>query len=397
VTWVVHSKRLSPNRIAGLYRIPQQLDPASATQKLATAAAALTITHSPHTLLRPNAATMTLRSNRTHLARNGYLAAAMLLAASIADAQGGSNSLQLSSITTGAPVTVTARCPQEVSVDRIGAGVDATNGILLQGITSGSDVTLHGFSGFSDQQFRALFSANGNTNDMSLPGAMVAADPAKFLVTMVLPRPMRLRITMNAGSVSTTQTPSQTAAIDIGDDGSRELVFASQPGCGSQGRSVAVDLPAGRFVVSMTIALDMPAAIGCRFNRSACVFAELLIDPAHVEITPISQACGGLLDSTPLLDGESVRFWGGPQQLGGFSWIVLGAAETHIPLPATAGCSLLASPDIVVAQPMANYLVLPIARLAPMDLYVQAVVWTPQTPWQPAQLVTSGHSRLRIH
>jgi hypothetical protein len=326
------------------------------------------------------------------------LAASMLLAATIACAQGAPHALQLQSVQTGSPATVSASCSQGASSDRIGAGVDVANGLLLQATNAGSEVALSAFCEFSDQRFSAQFSANGLTNNMSDPAAAASAGPAKLVVTLMLPQSMRLKFGMNSASIAAQGTPSQSASVDIGDDASPELVFVSRPGvCDNLDRTIELDVPAGKLVISFTIALHMPLTPACRFNRFACVFGSLSIEPAHVEVTPIGQACGGTMEVTPLLDGEGVRFYGGPMQLGGFSCIVLGTAPTHVQLPFSLGCSLLVSPELVVAQPIGNYLVLPITHLGPMDLYAQAVVWMPQWLWQPAQFVASGHSLLRVH
>lgn len=223
------------------------------------------------------------------------------------------------------------------------------------------------------------------------PGATASIGRVALRLEWKAPRPMRLRFGLSIDVAASPLTSPMHGEIDLFADGHPDLQFTTAPGtCGSDAASQILEVPAGTFEVGLVLTGDLPAV-----DAPTCLgqwgTVQVTIQPAHVEIDYEGLPCGGSINTESLLDGESVRFYVGPQAWGGAALLVLGVAPTSLPIVPFAPCSLLVTPEVVLTVPYLTALDLPLARLGRGRLYAQGLLLQPPSWFSPTAQVKSSN------
>jgi hypothetical protein len=309
----------------------------------------------------------------------GSILQTLFVAVSVGAGSAAAQALTLASVVSGSPMRMVAEADDAQAVSpEIALGADVTAGFALTAAVPFSHAQAVGTWGFEDQRFRAQLYANATGNGAVASGVAAHTGTPSVIVQLTLSRPMVLRFVASVGVQSFGVAPR--GVIDVGDDGVAEVDFTSPAGlCELASKTVVLDLPAGSFPVRLSVEADVPSGILPGNCLIASATATLLVEPAHVDVGFEGVPCGGGgISVTPMLDGESVRFFFGEQVL-----LVFGTSPAQVTLPFAPGCSLLVAPDVVMWAPMASWLVLPLAHLGPVDLLAQAVTYRPTMWWQP--------------
>ncbi len=259
----------------------------------------------------------------------------------------------------------------------LAAGADVTAGFSTAVAQAGMAAGCDGWFTFGNQAFVASMSASCVVNGVVQPGGQAASGSPTMLLTLSLPRAMRVRLAVVGSAVASGAAPASRATIDVGDDGVVEFDLARGAA------DMVCTLPAGRVPIRCELAADLPAGVIRRQCEVAGAWCTLTITPAHADIDWLGMPCGAALSATPRLDGQSVQF-----ELAGTgspiaAWLALGTqAANALPLPST-GCTSWLVPDVVLTVPANGPITLPLGLLGAGSLHVQGFLLQ-APPWSPA-------------
>lgn len=278
------------------------------------------------------------------------------------------------------------------------ARADVTAGFSVQSSGAAGTANVSGSLVWHDQALHCMLSANCLVG-AGVPGASATVGQPSVIVELSVPRAMVVRFATRAATITGPGTPSFRGVVDVAADGQPELDFVSRPGAsGSLARTIELALPPGRLAIRLAVDLALPGAAVGRSNQFSCMFAQVIVEPAHATIESQGSGCGAAIEATPMLDGTNVRFgvFGGSWSPA--AWLVLGPSPAAVTLPISPACPLLVTPDVVLPISPSTRTLLPLALLGPIELFAQGVVLRSPTPWDPApQLLTSSRLRLQLH
>ena len=208
---------------------------------------------------------------------------------------------------------------------------------------------------------------------------------SEIIVQVTLAHAMTLELDLNGAITVCSGPPTGKVAIDIGNDGSRELEIMAQSAPFEElQRSLTMTLPAG--TTDIMIATELEILRQDATGGFVAIATSLTVRPGHTVAASEEAACGAELEVAPLFNGN-VRFSILDEQADDILFLALGGARQTLPLPSgiSAGCNLLITPDwIVPIQPFSPEFI-PLICMGTGQLFAQAAIFR-----QPATGTASG-------
>lgn len=277
------------------------------------------------------------------------------------------------------------------------AGTLIGSGIILEDQTQqGAQGILRSYQNQNRQGVHVELSCSASTAH-GHAGAAAGLGRVELLVELTLQEPLTIEISWFAWMISCANAPGGFASIDIGNDGSVELVVETKPSSFTNaGDSRLFRMPAGTTPVLLTAELNLPA-VADPLGRVAEVITGISIKPTHANIRWEGPQCQSALRAHSLLDGETVSFWADNKQLGDLPLLVFGHDRASLTLPVTPNCQLLVTPDVIVPMAYWSYTSLPLGALGPGELFVQGVILRPQqAALSPIRVLTTQRGAVEL-
>jgi hypothetical protein len=257
------------------------------------------------------------------------------------------------------------------------AGTDILEGMVLSTKNS-LTATGRAVTSFTLNEGNSEISANLRATASSTAGqaAFASTGLSQVLVQIDLAHPMTLEVGMEAIGVSCTGHANGQVTIDIGNDGSPELVLTALNAFWEEASNCSlVDFQAGTTDILISTELDIaPHETQSNF---VIMNGRLTVKPSHTEATAEGAGCGIELEVAPLFN-YNVQFIIEGEQSGDVPFLALGGFRQQLPLPMSMNCDLLITPDWMIPMQNLTPQLIPLICMGPGQAFAQAAIFRPQ-------------------